>query len=192
MEASVDPQCRGPDWMPITPKTGSLFHAETHDDRDDARDGLERTPPSDRVRRRKGAALPLQAGRMFIDFSTWPVRKDRRRFGEAAIRRRSENVVHNHSSSVHTGTALPMTADAGSGPKHRPSSESADCQFMTKISRSAIKRHPCQTGSGRPRPSRSCACPMSMPSTAIVRPFLQTVCPGSANMRLSMGTPIGR
>ena len=30
MEASVDPQRRGPDWMPITPKTGSLFHAETH------------------------------------------------------------------------------------------------------------------------------------------------------------------
>jgi hypothetical protein len=27
MEASVDPQPRGPDWMPITPKTGSLFHA---------------------------------------------------------------------------------------------------------------------------------------------------------------------
>src|SRR5713101_500089 len=23
------PQPRGPDWMPITPKTGSLFHAET-------------------------------------------------------------------------------------------------------------------------------------------------------------------
>jgi hypothetical protein len=33
MEASVDPQCRGPDWMPITPKTGSLFHAETHSER---------------------------------------------------------------------------------------------------------------------------------------------------------------
>ena len=30
MEANVDPQPRGPDWMPITPKTGSLFHAETH------------------------------------------------------------------------------------------------------------------------------------------------------------------
>jgi hypothetical protein len=29
MEATVDPQPRGPDWMPITPKTGSLFHAET-------------------------------------------------------------------------------------------------------------------------------------------------------------------
>jgi hypothetical protein len=29
----VDPQPRGPDWMPITPKTGSLFHAETHLDR---------------------------------------------------------------------------------------------------------------------------------------------------------------
>ena len=23
----MDPQPRGPDWMPITPKTGSLFHA---------------------------------------------------------------------------------------------------------------------------------------------------------------------
>src|SRR5215217_4324992 len=28
MEASVDPQPRGPDWMPITPKAGSLFHAD--------------------------------------------------------------------------------------------------------------------------------------------------------------------
>src|ERR1019366_9289354 len=32
MEATVDPLPRGPDWMPITPKTGSLFHAETHPD----------------------------------------------------------------------------------------------------------------------------------------------------------------
>src|SRR5215217_5453783 len=30
MEASVEPQPRGPDWMPITPKTGSLFHADSH------------------------------------------------------------------------------------------------------------------------------------------------------------------
>ena len=30
METSVDPQLRGPDWMPITPTAGSLFHAETH------------------------------------------------------------------------------------------------------------------------------------------------------------------
>src|ERR1700746_1935929 len=29
MEASVDPQPRGPDWMPITPKAGSLFHADS-------------------------------------------------------------------------------------------------------------------------------------------------------------------
>src|SRR4051795_6885943 len=28
MEASVDPQPRGPDWMPITPKLGALFHAD--------------------------------------------------------------------------------------------------------------------------------------------------------------------
>src|SRR5207253_830064 len=27
-EATVDPPPRGPDWMPITPKTGSLFHAD--------------------------------------------------------------------------------------------------------------------------------------------------------------------
>lgn len=33
MEASVDPQCGGPDWTPITPKAGSLFHAETQRDR---------------------------------------------------------------------------------------------------------------------------------------------------------------
>ena len=25
----MDPQPRGPDWMPITPKTGSLFHADS-------------------------------------------------------------------------------------------------------------------------------------------------------------------
>ena len=29
MEATVDPPPRGPDWMPITPKTGSLFHADS-------------------------------------------------------------------------------------------------------------------------------------------------------------------
>jgi hypothetical protein len=34
MEASVDPPSRGPDWMPITPKTGSLLHAETQEGRE--------------------------------------------------------------------------------------------------------------------------------------------------------------
>src|SRR5215831_8908823 len=29
-EANVDPQPRGPDWMQITPKAGSLFHANSH------------------------------------------------------------------------------------------------------------------------------------------------------------------
>ena len=28
----MDPPPRGPDWMPITPKTGSLFHADSHAD----------------------------------------------------------------------------------------------------------------------------------------------------------------
>jgi len=49
-----------------------------------------------------------------------------------------------------------------------------------------------RTGSGRPRPSRSRACPASTLSTAIVDPVPQTVCPGSARTRLSMGTPSGR
>src|SRR5947208_16333883 len=30
MEASVDPLFRGPDWKPITPKRGSLLHADSH------------------------------------------------------------------------------------------------------------------------------------------------------------------
>src|ERR1700689_3845163 len=30
MGATVNPLPRGPDWMPITPKTGSLFHADSH------------------------------------------------------------------------------------------------------------------------------------------------------------------
>jgi len=42
MEASVDPQCRGPDWMPITPKTGSLFHAETQTRQLSQPNGLEK------------------------------------------------------------------------------------------------------------------------------------------------------
>jgi len=29
MEAIADPKSSGPDWMPITPKKGSLFHAES-------------------------------------------------------------------------------------------------------------------------------------------------------------------
>ena len=28
MEANVGPLCRGPDWMPITPKRGSFLHAD--------------------------------------------------------------------------------------------------------------------------------------------------------------------
>ena len=45
MEASVDPQPRGPDWMPITPKTGSLFHAETHLDEPNTK-RMPSAPPS--------------------------------------------------------------------------------------------------------------------------------------------------
>ena len=31
MEANVGPLCRGPVWMPITPKRGSFLHADSHD-----------------------------------------------------------------------------------------------------------------------------------------------------------------
>jgi hypothetical protein len=48
-----------------------------------------------------------------------------------------------------------MIAFIGSTPKYRPSSESADYQFMMKTSPSAMTRQPCQTGSDRPRLSRS-------------------------------------
>ena len=37
----MDPYPRGPDWMPITPKTGSLFHAESHP--------VGRNPPARRL-----------------------------------------------------------------------------------------------------------------------------------------------
>ena len=32
----MDPQPRGPDWMQITPKAGSLFHANSHFERETA------------------------------------------------------------------------------------------------------------------------------------------------------------
>src|SRR5882724_4664141 len=66
-------------------RASDLAH-ERRDGYDDARDCPERKEPCNRVRCCMCTALPLQAGRMFIDFWTWPVRKDRRRFGEAALR----------------------------------------------------------------------------------------------------------
>src|SRR6516164_312169 len=170
---------------------GHLAH-EWRDGHDEACNYPARTEPYKWACPCGCIALPLRKVRKFRFFWTAPVRKDQSVLGGVAISRGSGVALHDHSSSVHTGTALPITADAGIGPKYRPSSESADCQFMTKTSPSAITRHPRQTGSGRPFPSRSCAFPTSMPSTEIVRPFLQTVCPGNANTRLSMGTPIGR
>ena len=55
--------------------------------------------------------------------------------------------VQDHSRHVHTGSARPITDDAGSNPKYRPSSESSDCQFMRKSSPSATTRQPCHFGS---------------------------------------------
>ena len=69
MEASVDPQCRGPDWMPITPKTGSLFHAETHraDVHQTYLSGVEtgKRNPSVEVLSRIAAALSIDIEELF-------------------------------------------------------------------------------------------------------------------------------
>ena len=51
------------------------------------------------------------------DASLLAGRKELRRFGGAVIRRAVGEFVHDYSSLVHTGSALPITAEAGSGPK---------------------------------------------------------------------------
>src|ERR1700682_6525421 len=103
-----------------------------------------------------------------------------------------EREAHAHCSSVQMGIAWPMTDDFGIIPKYRPSSESDDCQFMTKSSSSPSERQTCQAGSERPRPSRSRASPTSIPSTVMTSCFLQTVCPETASTRLSKSTLRGR
>src|SRR6516164_9493726 len=155
----------------LTGRRGSHRANKCRDGHDDACNFPARTEPYNWACQCTCTALPLQTERMFCIFQTAPVRKDQSGFGRTAISRGSGIAPHVHSSSVHTGTALPIIADAGRGPKYRPSSESADCQFMTKTSPSAMTWHPCQAGSGRPWPSRSCASPTSTPSTAIVKPF---------------------
>jgi hypothetical protein len=87
------------------------------------------------------------------------------------------------SSPIQRVCTRPMIAVVGSTPKYRPSSESADCQFMRETSPLAIRRQPRHTGSGRPRLSRSRASPVAMLSTVMVSRFLQTVCSGSARTR---------
>ena len=78
---------------------------------------------------------------------------------------------HGQSSlAIQSGFARPTTEATGSGPKYRPSKESADCRFMRKTSPSATTRQPCQRGSARPRLSRSRASPTAMASTVIARP----------------------
>ena len=46
-----------------------------------------------------------------------------------------------------------------------------------------MTRQPCQTGSERPRPSRSRASPISIASTVTLRPIRQIVCPATAAAR---------
>src|SRR5208337_4642855 len=64
-EACVDPYPRGPDWMPITPKTGSLFHADSHADH---RRGSSATaasdPQPDRQRHRGDERTERRAARL--------------------------------------------------------------------------------------------------------------------------------
>src|SRR6516162_3140867 len=55
MEATVDRRRRGPDWMPITPKTGSLFHAYSQ-----VKLGQEHEVEGDRASRSSGCAGPVE------------------------------------------------------------------------------------------------------------------------------------
>ena len=107
--------------------------------------------------------------------------------------RRLAVLRHGHSSSpVQRGSAFPMIALAGSTPKYRPSSESADCQFMTKTSPSARTRQPCQMGSGRPRLSCSRASPTRILSTVMTSRSRQTVCPGKRQDALQQRNAAGQ
>src|SRR5262249_81802 len=98
----------------------------------------------------------------------------------AFIRRRNvafARWTHDQSSSkVKTGSARPMSEDAASAPKWRPSSELGSSQFMRNTSPLAMTRQPCHTGSGRPRLSYSRAIPISIPSTMMAAPLRQIVC----------------
>ena len=57
-----------------------------------------------------------------------------------------KQVGHANCSFVHTGACLPATADAEIGPKYPPSSESADCRFLTKSSSAATTWQPLPDG----------------------------------------------
>ena len=90
--------------------------------------------------------------------------------GEAPSRNCATDGMISSSSAVRwvqRGAARPTIEAAGNGPKYRPSSESADCAFMRKTSPTAMTRQPCQTGSGRPRLSRSRASPTATASTVM-------------------------
>jgi hypothetical protein len=75
------------------------------------------------VRRQQSHAINCSVAPM-QRFSCWP-HECFSTFGQgkwgsvwgAVIGREGEHVMHDHSSSVQTGIALPMTEEAGSGPK---------------------------------------------------------------------------
>jgi hypothetical protein len=99
---------------------------------------------------RPGRPLRAPAVRVLADGGMVRALTEQRNDGRHAILRQGHS-----SSPVQRGSAVPMIALVGSAPKYRPSNESADRQFMRKISPSAMMRQACQTGSGRPRPSRA-------------------------------------
>jgi hypothetical protein len=87
---------------------------------------------------------------------------------------------------------IPSAAIAGlAGPLWTPrrTDHAASTPPMRRISPS---RQPCQTGSGRPLWSCSRAAPLLRPSIVMTGPARQTVCPSSARIGLSSGTPRGR
>ena len=99
-----------------------------------------------------------------------------------------------HARSLLPGPHRQRLADDGRGGKIQISAveRMSDCQFMRKTSSVANDATALPDRQGPAAAVAHSASPISIPSTEIVSPVLQTVCPGSASTRLSIGTPMGR
>ena len=106
---------------------------------------------------------------------------------------RSTAFVHDQSSSrVQRGSARPMIGRRQAAAEIPAVEGIPDCEFMRKTSPAEMRGSPARRASAgrdcRVRAPRPCA----TPSTVTVRSIRQTVWPGSARTRFSIGTPFGR
>ena len=96
------------------------------------------------------------------------------------------------SSSIQIGSARPTIVVVGNGPKYRPSSE---CHGLTVHQENLTGRdHPAALPNGQ-RAAQVIAVERRADGDAVDAdraPVRQTVCPGSAAICFSSGTPLGR